>query len=123
MSEEYTYLYRGSKLLLGGEVTFIFHFSFFHFSISEKLGFLACDFGEEEVGEAGGAETEPLVRQPFLAEDFLHDGVIDEGIVNGVQTAGWFEADLDARLVVVLLDGLTHHISCLGCGGRLLLAG
>ena len=90
---------------------------------SEKLGFLADDFREEEVGEAGGAETEPLVREPLFAEHFLHDGVIDEGIVDGVQTSGRFETDLDAGLLVVLFDGLTHHVSCLRCCGRLLLTG
>ena len=62
---------------------FTFHFSLFHFT-SEELRLFADDFREEEVGEARGPETEPLIRQPLFAEYFLDDGVVDEGIVNGV---------------------------------------
>ncbi len=51
---------------------------------SKEFGFLTHDFGEEEVGQTRGAESQPLVGQPLLAENFLDDGVIDEGIMNGV---------------------------------------
>ena len=58
------------------------------FRFLEEFCFFTDDFREEEVGEAGGAETKPLVGQPLFAEHFLDDGVVDQGIVNGVQTTG-----------------------------------
>ena len=41
--------------------------------------------------------------------------------MNGVQTSGWFETNLDSCLVIIFLDGLTHYIGSLRCGSRFLL--
>ena len=47
------------------------------FVSSKEFRLLTDDFRKEEVGQTGGAETKPLVRQPLFAEDLLDDGVVD----------------------------------------------
>ena len=82
----------------------------------EELGFLACDFAEEHVGEAACAESEPLVGEPLFAEYFLDDGVVGECVHDGVDATCGFETNLNARLLVVFLDGLAHDVCCFGSG-------
>ena len=88
----------------------------------KELYLLSFDFAEQHVGEAAGAEAEPLVCKPFLAQHLLNYGVIDEGVHNAVDATCRLETDLDASLVVLLLDGLTHHVGSLRCGSRLQFA-
>ena len=88
---------------------------------SEELRLRAQYLAEQEVGQSARTQTEPLVGEPLLSEHFLDNGVIYQSIVNCVQSTRWLESNLNARLVVVLLDGLTHHVGSFGCGGRLFL--
>ena len=58
----------------------------------------------------------------MLAEDFLHDGVVGHSILDRVDATGRFQSDDAARLLVVLLDGLSHDVNSFRSGPLLLLS-
>ena len=92
------------------------------FNSSEEFRLFSYYLAEQEVGEATCAEAEVLVGEPLLAEHLFYYSIVGDGVAHRVDTASRFESNLNASLVVVLLDGLTHDVGCLWGGGYLLFA-
>ena len=88
----------------------------------EELRLLSQDVAQQQVGQSARAQAEVEVGEPFLTQHFADDGVVGEGILHGVQASGGLESHAASRQLVILLDGLAHHVGGFRRGGGLLLA-
>jgi hypothetical protein len=83
---------------------------------------LLLQLHQDVVGQAAGAEAEPVVAEPFGAELLLHHHQVVQGLLAGADAAGGLHGDHLPGLQVVVADGVQHHQGHLHGGRRVDLA-
>ncbi len=57
----------------------------------EELHFHAFDVRKQKIGQAAGAQAEPLVVEPFFAKHLFDDSVVDDSVIYSINASGRFE--------------------------------
>ena len=86
----------------------------------EELHFHAFDVRKQKIGQAAGAQAEPLVVEPFFAKHLFDDSVVDDSVIYGINASGRFETYFIAGFIVIFFNSPAHYISSFrGCSGLL----